>query len=718
MAQQISPFLEGKFGWNYGENLWNTGADENFLKFSFLFDGNVESVVSSLPAVVNGQAYFLTTDNRFYFGVGNTWYSSPCPKYFIFKIRSTGEFRQFDGTDIVEIDNPSQIGGKIEAIQTTIDSLGTAAFVDVDSLATQDELDVASAQANAYTDVLREDVLTTLVYDAGVEVISNNQLVKDGEIFWRVAPSTPLPYTTTGTGMPEGGAFVPVGDAVLRGDLASTDAGKGAGLVSFESGAKVEALSSSSDPESGAALVGWLRTPLTQSIKSVAQALSAQPVSIWEYADAITVKPDPDDWSTWDWQPAIVAALGASKDVVIPFRSGSLSYKSSPFSVTRGNARLTLQPGVNLSFINTLPASGALTMAGDFSELHGGTILTNDSTTRAIRTTGFRVLLNSPQVSGVSSDALFVDGLETICILGKYRGGSRSAIYVNKPDLYLLNTYAEQSMDGIRSDGVGSITAHHVHSFGNTRHGFYLSGASFSQLTGCYADTNGANGYEIRDTTSGLTMIDCWGFKSSNAAAGSNDFFFFNTRGVSLIGCRSSGVSAFSKNASFRATGSSQVSYVACKADIEPEFSSDASNQCKGCFGTLQKYNRPEGVGQSGPYSIAAAATTSFSVDIPMDGNIISPGLMAFEVSLVYRNSTGGTNALVEKVSVLVGRGGAARSVSRIFPTTGNLNLGLPVLTEKQLGVWTLTFDITNIAAYNIQVAGYAQYICSTRGFG
>ena len=85
MPQQTSPFAEMRYGWNYGESQWDTGANENWLKTGFLFDGNVDGLVASLPAVVNGQAHFLTTDNRFYFGVGGVWYSSPCPKWFVFK---------------------------------------------------------------------------------------------------------------------------------------------------------------------------------------------------------------------------------------------------------------------------------------------------------------------------------------------------------------------------------------------------------------------------------------------------------------------------------------------------------------------------------------------------------------------------------------------------------------------------------------------------------
>lgn len=63
-------------------------------------------------------------------------------------------------------------------------------------------------------------------YAAGIEITQYNQLVRDsnGE-FWRVSGQVDLPYVTTGAGMPEGGNFVAVGDAVLRQDI-SIDAGE------------------------------------------------------------------------------------------------------------------------------------------------------------------------------------------------------------------------------------------------------------------------------------------------------------------------------------------------------------------------------------------------------------------------------------------------------------------------------------------------------------
>jgi len=44
MTQQQSPWVEGAYGWSFGEGGWNVGMDSNLLKFSFLFDANLSSL--------------------------------------------------------------------------------------------------------------------------------------------------------------------------------------------------------------------------------------------------------------------------------------------------------------------------------------------------------------------------------------------------------------------------------------------------------------------------------------------------------------------------------------------------------------------------------------------------------------------------------------------------------------------------------------------------
>lgn len=67
-------------------------------------------------------------------------------------------------------------------------------------------------------------------YAPSITLTKYKQLVRDenGE-FWRVSGQVDLPYVTTGEGLPEDDALVPVGDAVLRQDLANP--GMGAALV-------------------------------------------------------------------------------------------------------------------------------------------------------------------------------------------------------------------------------------------------------------------------------------------------------------------------------------------------------------------------------------------------------------------------------------------------------------------------------------------------------
>lgn len=174
MTQQISPFIEGKYGWNFGESGWNSGMDENLLKFSFLFNGNVDEIVSTLPTAVNGKSVFLTTDNRLYFAVGAVWYSSPCPKWFHFRITSTGDLYEFNGTSAAKLDTPSQTDARIDAIELTVSTLGSAAYEDIAFFATQSELDVESANATAYTDTLRSDLSDSTDPTKGAKLVGRS----------------------------------------------------------------------------------------------------------------------------------------------------------------------------------------------------------------------------------------------------------------------------------------------------------------------------------------------------------------------------------------------------------------------------------------------------------------------------------------------------------------------------------------------------------------
>lgn len=150
MTQKTIPFIEGKFGWNYGESGWNSGMDENLVKFSFLFDRNIDAVVSSLPPPSEGSAYFNTTDNRLYFCTQGVFYSSPIPLNFQINLKTTDQTFLWNGTSLEEVSGPSDIDTRLEALESNTSGLGSAAYQDSSYFAiAQDLLNTTDVTKNS-----------------------------------------------------------------------------------------------------------------------------------------------------------------------------------------------------------------------------------------------------------------------------------------------------------------------------------------------------------------------------------------------------------------------------------------------------------------------------------------------------------------------------------------------------------------------------------------
>ncbi|HCT7918264.1 TPA: hypothetical protein OT865_003042 [Pseudomonas aeruginosa] len=98
----------------------------------------------------------------------------------------------------------------------------------------------------------------------------------------------------------------------------------------------VQDMSSTTNPVLGASMIGWKREDV-DGIKTTGEMLSAQSVNILEFAELVTVKPDPDDVSTWDWTPAVQAAVNycnsefPAKKLAIPIQCRL----GAPFAINR-----------------------------------------------------------------------------------------------------------------------------------------------------------------------------------------------------------------------------------------------------------------------------------------------------------------------------------------------------------------------------------------------
>lgn len=130
-----------------------------------------------------------------------------------------------------------------------------------------------------------------------------NQYTRYGGQYYRLNADTDVGFTTTGTTATSFASdvthFVLMDGDTLRQNLASTEEGMGADLV------------------------GWKRSSLSTTISTLSRLADAHPIFCYEHADVITDKPDSSDPTTWDWTPAIDAAIAASKSdrfqpVVLP----------------------------------------------------------------------------------------------------------------------------------------------------------------------------------------------------------------------------------------------------------------------------------------------------------------------------------------------------------------------------------------------------------------
>ncbi|MFJ2362425.1 hypothetical protein ACIPIN_01680 [Pseudomonas sp. NPDC087697] len=86
-----------------------------------------------------------------------------------------------------------------------------------------------------------------------------------------------------------------------------------------------------------AALVSWTRAPMASvSIATVAASLDTTWISVWEFTNLITNKPNPSDPTTWDWSPAIAGAQAKARSMTqVAYGGYGVSFTAGIYPVTR-----------------------------------------------------------------------------------------------------------------------------------------------------------------------------------------------------------------------------------------------------------------------------------------------------------------------------------------------------------------------------------------------
>ena len=128
-------------------------------------------------------------------------------------------------------------------------------------------------------------------------------------------------------------------------------------------------LQNSTDPAKGAAIVGWARSTVGESIENVSGMLNSQDVSPLEYESLVVSKPSPLDPSTWDWAPALQAALDTGIRVnLVP----GIEYRIASPIVCNSKATLTSSGGeLKIDYDALGVGVTAFTFNGDGSGVYG-----------------------------------------------------------------------------------------------------------------------------------------------------------------------------------------------------------------------------------------------------------------------------------------------------------------------------------------------------------
>lgn len=173
--------------------------------------------------------------------------------------------------------------GEIRTQTLTIGGVGIQTLVD-EATAQADRAGQEADRAEKAADDLSGPYEFVGDYAPAITLTKYKQLVRDsnGE-FWRVSGQVDLPYTTTGTGLPEGDAFVPAGDAVLRQDLANPS--KGAGLIAYGVATVESALGEMeqfntdlANPDKGATMVAYQGGSVADKLDEIVSGAVTEPL--------------------------------------------------------------------------------------------------------------------------------------------------------------------------------------------------------------------------------------------------------------------------------------------------------------------------------------------------------------------------------------------------------------------------------------------------------
>lgn len=176
----------------------------------------------------------------------------------------------------------------------------------------------------------------------------------------------------------------------------------------------------------GAKMIGHNRSFLSASIANAAQVFDADSINIREkrFTDLITYRPDPDDYKTWDWQPAVQGAISYLYDLAFSaLRVGAIPDICVTGALYKMRSSVTMYPWMHIRSIGnvTFDFTGAPANSDGFV-IHNELSWTNTGTGYSVSGSG------SACLNGANGTILILGaGQETVTgralVIGNTVGG-------------------------------------------------------------------------------------------------------------------------------------------------------------------------------------------------------------------------------------------------------------------------------------------------------
>jgi len=405
------------------------------------------------------------------------------------------------------------------------------------------------------------------------------------------------------------------------------------------------------------------------------------------------------------------AIQNKTKNIVIP--SGEFIVKS-PINVTRDETEIRGLGGSRIEADeSTFTGTKVINVTGQYAKMNNLHVhcTSANQTLIALYIDGFNCYVDNAILSGTGEYGLYINKEEARIYNSKIRG-FKNGVLIEAPDSYFEDIYIEQNTNNGFIAHIGSIEAHHIHSYYNGNRGFYMSNASHSNFYGLYADKNGGTSFELRNCGS-CNFYACWAYYTGRTTSNSYGWQVVECYDTNFMGCKCQADQSGTTKSWLLYNSRSNL-YGCTAENTNYQISGDNLNSFYSCAGYLAKLN---GIDRSNLLipltTLTASTTTSLSIPLGKMPNIQDYNNRDYVAKINLRGVTGTYSDLIVAL-ISVGN----NAPTRITQLNGDSHVVLtsPTVSVDANNLGTLSITAQNLDSFNTGASGILETNLTARG--